>query len=161
MANFPSVTAAGAFESPAVQAAIKTLAEQAVAARLATLEYSSGRRRFTGLLSGVESGDLFALRTGRTVSLVFDTLKLKPGTGSSFSFGNVIPAGFRISGDREFLELSQPAGTGAATGPIRLRPTGELLIYGVYTEGLGAPMYGTVTYQTLEAPPASPPGSAA
>lgn len=157
MANFPSVTAAGAFESPAVQAAIKALAEQAVASRLATLEYSSGRRRITSLLTGVASGDLFAIRTGRTVSLVFDTLKLTPQAGSFIDLGNVIPVGLRISGDREYLELSQPV-TGSAIGPIRLRNTGALLIYGA---NAGQEIYGTVTYQTLEAPPATPPGSAA
>lgn len=126
-------------------------------ARLAALEYSSRRRNITSLLPGVVSGDLFALRIGHVVSLEFSTLKLTPQAGSFIDLGNVIPDGFRVSGDREFFDLPQPT-SGSTEGPIRLRRVGALLIYGANNEEL---IYGTVTYQTLNPPPATPPGTPA
>lgn len=66
MANFPSVTAAGAFESTAVQNAIKALAEQAVADRLAVLEYDSDWRDVTADLANGWTGELHIRRIGMT-----------------------------------------------------------------------------------------------
>lgn len=73
MANFPSVTAAGAFESTAVQNAIKTLATQAVTARFAALEYNSGVRKIGGLAAGLTSGSiLFQVSSGMAQMILAD-----------------------------------------------------------------------------------------
>lgn len=75
MANFPSVTAAGAFESPAVQNAIKALAEQSV--------YDSGLRNVSQYLNTGWSGSLYAKRVAGRVTFQFVDVKRTEAGGST------------------------------------------------------------------------------
>lgn len=112
MANFPSVTAGGAFESTAVQNAIKTLAEQAVNGRLAALEYDTGPRAFTPAGPGFTGeGRIVLQRVGDEITCKWEAVGLTSGI-SDFSYltdAGFIPQGFRPGyTDRPTAPMSNP-----------------------------------------------------
>ena len=90
MANFPSVTAAGAFESTAVQVAIKTLAQQAVTARFEKLEYNSGVRKIGGLAAGLVSGSILFQVTSGMAQMILADAKFSASSPTPFVSGGAL-----------------------------------------------------------------------
>ena len=140
MANFPSVTAAGAFESPAVQNAIKTLAEQSVADRLAALEYDSGPRSLNNLVTGRASGDVRIRRLGPWVILTVENLVMSEA-GSGVLASPALPFGWRPI-------ATQPGPGQGLSNRIQVTSAGNVQAYNWTT----APIFATVIYPTNEAP---------
>lgn len=146
MANFPSVTAGGAFESPAVRDAIKRLAEQAVADRLAALEYDSDVIDVSESLTNGWSGPAYLSRLAHEVTLHLEGVT----AGAASSVILVIPKGWQ----------PRPAGTGARyrgllhTSEAVVRRTaiaanGALTVYG---SSQGEAIYGTLKWTSIDTP---------
>lgn len=152
MANFPSVTAAGAFESTAVQNAIKTLAEQAVASRLTALDQTTGWRSVTPATGW--TGRVLVYRVGSWVKVIFDGVT--PAAGASGTIV-VLPNGTRTSA---------PSGT---SGRLLLHTTAGVVRRGSYGGSslsvvgaeTGVALYGEVDFITVDAFPSPLPGSPA
>lgn len=162
MANFPSVTAAGAFESTAVQNAIKALAEQAVEDRLDALEYDSGLRDITQLATGIAAGKMFLrVKSGWARVTFIDVVP--SAAGDAWLFGNDSAlAPWAPTGTAE-------DGTGAVTLDIggsanrypvlhRLTHRGAMAIYKVPAN---AKINGFIFWPFDRTPPNTPPGAPA
>lgn len=109
----------------------------------------------TSLLPGVSSGRLWARREGKRVWLDFQNLVVVSTElgGASFSqWESILPAGWcpvRLA----YLPLTKPA-TSDASGPIRVSPGGQIVVYG-HT----ARIVGLVCYLTDQPMPTTDPGA--
>lgn len=126
-----------------------------LAARLAALEYKSGRRNITALLNPAPtSGNLYIERRGDTVWLHMDTLVL--ATTSDTIYSGVIPTGFQITTPAEIPAAQRS--THDAKGGLRTYG-GSLGFY--YLGQSPGPFRGMVSWPTNQAIPTTPPGSPA
>lgn len=126
-----------------------------LAARLAALEYKSGRRNITALLDPAPvSGNLYIERRGDTVWLHMDTLVL--ATTSDAIYSGVIPTGFQITTPAEIAAAQRSALD--AKGGIRTYG-GSLGFY--YLGQAAGPFRGMVSWPTNQAIPTTLPGSPA
>ena len=125
--------------------------------RLAALEYKSGERDITSLVTGRAAGRLLVERVGRTVWMTFDDLKAEDQGSSYYSWTKLLPAGWcpgPAAGYR-YLPLS-PTAAGQSNGPIRVSRYGDL---GVYDAGGQRALRGTVSWTTPDPVPTTPFGS--
>lgn len=128
-------------------------------ARLAALEYWSGERDLTSLVTGRTSGRLLIERTGHTVQMTFVDLEVED-QGSSYSvWSSLLPSGWRPGpalGYR-YLPLS-PTSSTHSPGPMRVSRYGGV---GVYNSDGGRTIRGTVTWTTTNPAPTTPLGDPA
>lgn len=159
MANFPSVTAGGAFESTAVQNAIKTLAEQAVDTRLAALEYRSGARDVGSILRNGWAGSISLLRVGAAVSIYFENLSSAEATSTVFLS---LPAGFRPTprpGARVYRVMITAGGSPPVMRQADIDSGGNCRIF--TTTGVAETFSGSMEFTTTNAIPTTLPGDPA
>ena len=159
MANFPSVTAGGAFESTAVQNAIKSLAEQAVDTRLAALEYRSGARDVSGILRNGWAGPVSVLRIGASVSVYFENLSSAEATSTVFLS---LPAGFRPPsrpGARVYRSMITAGGVPPVMRQADVDSGGNCRIF--TTTGVAETFSGSLEFTTPDAIPTTLPGTPA
>lgn len=133
----------------------RLVTEAALEARLAALEYKSGRRNITALLDPAPtSGNLYIERRGDTVWLHMDALVLTATSDTIYS--GVIPSGFQIVSPAE-IPSAQRSVLDAQGG---LRTYGGSL--GFYYLGQSpGPFRGMVSWPTNQTPPITPPGDPA
>ena len=124
-----------------------------LAARLAALEYDSGWRNISALLTN-STGEVYIVRSGFTVTLRFHGISLTSGTAVEVL---ALPAGF------------VPRSV-AALGPRTILHSSNLVIGRLFTLGAkitynagtgNPPAYGDFTFRTNDAPPSTLPGSPA
>ena len=125
-----------------------------LATRLAALEYDSGERDITGLLTNIVSGRLLLERTGPWVSLNFQELSTDLPSGGFASWNSVLPVGFRPSATSAYIDLPLAPRLATTTqGSVRISRFGEIRIY-----RLGGVATGVVHFKTPDAPPSTTPG---
>lgn len=166
MANFPSVTAAGAFESPAVQNAIKALARTELETRMQRLETGTGWRNITLTASGSDrsgTGTIAIKRVGDTVRLRFSGLGINDGSGAALVLlASEIPTGFGSLTNGAIYPVGNATGN---TTVNFLRPNGSLYWVmqaastGFTTTRAGVALTGEMQWSTDQAFPTTFPGT--